>query len=167
VSEPWYLSRIALGYGLDDRGSRFRFPAGLGIFFTTASRTPLESTQSPVKWIPGTLSLWVKQPMRAADQSPPSSAKVRNAWSYTPTPQYVFVAWCLVKHRDNFTSYLTLRYLTDKILDMIILRRLFNGCSLKHSIVLKVLLVSGLRTFRPETCHLTSLLNIDITVRTL
>jgi hypothetical protein len=28
---------IALGYGLDDRGSRVRFPAGLGIFlFTTA-----------------------------------------------------------------------------------------------------------------------------------
>jgi len=23
-----------------------------------------------------------------------------NAWSYTSTPQYVFVAWCLVKHRD-------------------------------------------------------------------
>jgi hypothetical protein len=29
---------IALGYGLDDRGSRVRFPEGLGIFlFTTAS----------------------------------------------------------------------------------------------------------------------------------
>jgi hypothetical protein len=27
----------------------------------------------------------------------------RNAWSYTPLPQYVFMAWCLVKHRDNFT----------------------------------------------------------------
>jgi hypothetical protein len=26
-----------------------------------------------------------------------------NAWSYTSTPQYVFMAWCLVKHRDNFT----------------------------------------------------------------
>jgi len=24
-------------------------------------------------------------------------------WSYTSTPQYGFVAWCLVKHRDNFT----------------------------------------------------------------
>jgi hypothetical protein len=29
-----------------------------------------------------------------------------NAWSYTFTPQYVFMAWCLVKHRDNFTFYL-------------------------------------------------------------
>jgi hypothetical protein len=32
---------------------------------------------------------------------------VKNAWSYTFTPQYVFIAWCLVKHRDNFTFYLT------------------------------------------------------------
>jgi hypothetical protein len=27
----------------------------------------------------------------------------KNAWSYTSTPQYAFMAWCLVKHRDNFT----------------------------------------------------------------
>jgi hypothetical protein len=27
----------------------------------------------------------------------------KNAWSYTSTPQYVFMAWCLVKRRDNFT----------------------------------------------------------------
>jgi hypothetical protein len=24
----------------------------------------------------------------------------------SPFPQYVFMAWCLVKHRDNFTFYL-------------------------------------------------------------
>jgi len=23
----------------------------------------------------------------------------------TPLPQYVFMAWCLVKHRDNFSVY--------------------------------------------------------------
>jgi hypothetical protein len=40
---------IALGYGLDDRGSSVRFPAGLGIFlFTAASRTALEPTQPPI-----------------------------------------------------------------------------------------------------------------------
>jgi hypothetical protein len=27
----------------------------------------------------------------------------KNAWIYTSTPQYVFMACCLVKHRDNFT----------------------------------------------------------------
>jgi hypothetical protein len=36
-----------------------------------------------------------------ADHSPPSSAELKNAWSYTSTPQYVFIAWCLVKHRST------------------------------------------------------------------
>jgi len=38
----------------------------------------------------------VKRPGREADHSPPSSSKVKNAWNYTPTPQYVFIACCLV-----------------------------------------------------------------------
>jgi hypothetical protein len=46
--------------------------------------------------------LGLKRPGREADHSPPSSAEVKNAWGYTSTPQYVFMAWCLVKHRDNF-----------------------------------------------------------------
>jgi hypothetical protein len=29
-------------------------------------------------------------------------SRSKNAWSYTSTPQYAFMAWCLVKHRDNF-----------------------------------------------------------------
>jgi hypothetical protein len=55
------------------------------------------------------LSLEVKRPGGEVDHSPPSSAEVKNAWSYTSTPQYVFMAWCLVKHRDNFTFYPCLR----------------------------------------------------------
>jgi hypothetical protein len=95
---------IALGYGLDDRGSRVRFPAGAGNFLlTTVSRTALGPTQPPIQWVTGALSLGVKRLGREADHSPPSCAEVKNAWSYTSTPQYVFVAWCLVKHRDNFT----------------------------------------------------------------
>jgi hypothetical protein len=27
-----------------------------------------------------------------------------------PLPQYVFTAWCLVKHRDNFASPFTYRW---------------------------------------------------------
>jgi hypothetical protein len=27
----------------------------------------------------------------------------KNEWSYTSIPQYVFTAWYLVKHRDDFT----------------------------------------------------------------
>jgi hypothetical protein len=33
----------------------------------------------------------------------PRSKDERN---YTSIPQYVFMAWCLVKHRDKFTFYL-------------------------------------------------------------
>jgi hypothetical protein len=54
----------------------------------------------------GALSLGVKWPGPEADHSPPSSAEVKNAWSYTSTPQYVFMAWCLVKHTDKFTFYI-------------------------------------------------------------
>jgi hypothetical protein len=76
----------------------------LGIFLlTTASRTALGPTQPPLQWIPGALSLGVKRPGREADHSPPSSFEVNDAWSYTSTPQYVFMALCLVKHKDNFT----------------------------------------------------------------
>jgi hypothetical protein len=50
----------------------------------------------------------VKLPGHEADHSPPSSAEVKNAWSYTSTHQYVFMAWCLVTHRDNFIFYFTL-----------------------------------------------------------
>jgi hypothetical protein len=32
-----------------------------------------------------------------AEQSPPSSAEVKNARSYISTPQYVFMASCLIK----------------------------------------------------------------------
>jgi hypothetical protein len=42
---------------------------------------------------------------READHSSPSSAEVKNAWNYTLTPQYVFMGWCLIKHRD-FTLFI-------------------------------------------------------------
>jgi hypothetical protein len=50
----------------------------------------------------------VKRPEREADHSPPSSTEVKNAWSYTSTPLYVFMTWRLVKHRDSFTFYIYL-----------------------------------------------------------
>jgi len=40
----------------------------------------------------GALSLGVKGLVHEADHSPPSSAKVKNVWSHTPTSQYIFVA---------------------------------------------------------------------------
>jgi hypothetical protein len=48
-------------------------------------------------------SLGIKRPGREADHSLPSIAEVKDVWRYTSTPQYAFMAWYLVKHRDNFT----------------------------------------------------------------
>jgi hypothetical protein len=60
---------------------------GLGIFlFTTTSRMALGPTQPPIQWVPGVLSLGVMQLGHEANHSPPSSAKVKNVWSYTSTP---------------------------------------------------------------------------------
>jgi hypothetical protein len=42
-------------------------------------------------------SLGVKRPGREADHSPPTSAEVKNVWSYTSTLQYAHMAWCSVK----------------------------------------------------------------------
>jgi hypothetical protein len=69
---------VALGYGLDVRGSRVRFSAMAGIFLLiTASRTAMGPTEPPIQWVRGALSLGVKRPEREADYSPLSSAEVK------------------------------------------------------------------------------------------
>jgi len=66
-------------------------------FLTTASRPVLGPTQTLIQWVSWTLSLEVKRTGREDDHLPPSSAEVNNAWSYTSTPQYAFMARCSVK----------------------------------------------------------------------
>jgi hypothetical protein len=78
---------IALGYGLNDRSYRVRFPAGAGNFslhhrVQNGSAPP----HPPIQRVLGALSLGVKRPGTEADHSLPSSAQVKNAWSYTSTP---------------------------------------------------------------------------------
>jgi hypothetical protein len=83
--EAGYLSGIALGYGLDDRG--FESRKGLGIFlFTAASTLALRPTQPPIQWVTVAPFLRVKRLEREADHSPPSSVDVKNAWRYISTP---------------------------------------------------------------------------------
>jgi hypothetical protein len=96
---------IALGYRLDNQGSRVRFLAGAGNFlFTIASRMALWPTQPPVQWVPGPPSLGIKQPRHVADHSPPSSAKAKE-WVelYIHSPSTP--SWCgaYLKHMDDFT----------------------------------------------------------------
>jgi hypothetical protein len=96
---------MALGYELDDRG----FESRLGIFlFTTASSPALGPTQPLIQWVSGVLSLAVKRPGRESDHSPPSSAEVKNSWSYTSVPDTPSWRDAQLKHRDNFTFTLLL-----------------------------------------------------------
>jgi len=80
----------------------------MGFFlFATMFRLALGTIQPLRQWVQGPLTPGVKLSGREADHSPPFSTKVKNTWSYTSTPQFVFVEWCLVKHRDfTFTSHL-------------------------------------------------------------
>jgi hypothetical protein len=64
-----------------------RFPAEArkGFFFVfTVSRPALDCTQPSMQWVPGSFPVG-KRPGREAEHSPPSSAEVRKAWSYTST----------------------------------------------------------------------------------
>jgi len=65
-----------------------------GIFLFATPFRPVLETQPPIQWVPGVPTLGVKRPGREVDHSPPSSAEVKNEWSYTSTPQYAFMTWC-------------------------------------------------------------------------
>jgi hypothetical protein len=68
----------ALGYELDDRGSRARFPAGAGNFsLHYRVQNGSGAIQPPMQWVLGAISLGVKRLGREADHSPPSSAEVK------------------------------------------------------------------------------------------
>jgi hypothetical protein len=99
------LSVQRLGYGMDERGS---FP-GEGdnvISFSLRHRIKTGSgpPQPPIQRIPGDLTPGAKRPGREADHSPPTSAD--NA--IPSLPKYVFIAWYLLKYRDNFTFTFTI-----------------------------------------------------------
>jgi hypothetical protein len=97
----WY------SYGLRAEWSEVQVPIGLEIFLlTTTSRPTLGPTQPPIQWVTAALSVEVKRPVCEADHSPPSSAKVKNAWSYTSTPPVRLHGVCLVKVQGQF--YLSL-----------------------------------------------------------
>jgi hypothetical protein len=78
---------IVLGYRLDNRGSRVRFPVGAGNF-SLHHCVQNGSAAHPASYPMGTRGSFpgVKQQGCEADHSPPSSAEVRNTWSYTSTP---------------------------------------------------------------------------------
>jgi hypothetical protein len=99
-------------YGLDDRGSRVRFPEGAGNF-SLHHRVQNGSGAHPASYPMGTRCYFpgVKLPGREADNSPPSSVEVKECVELyihsLNTPSW---RGAQSKHRDNFTLYfLTLR----------------------------------------------------------
>jgi hypothetical protein len=94
-----------LGYVLDDRGSRVRFPARAGNF-SLHHRVQTGSGTHPASYPMGTRGLYlgVKWPGREADHSSPPNAGVKNACSYTSTPPIRLHGVMLnSKQRDDFT----------------------------------------------------------------
>jgi hypothetical protein len=88
-------------------------PQGLGIFlFAIVSRTALGPSQPPIQWVPGALSLRVKQPGREATHFHvmPRSKMRRDT---LPLPQYAFMTWCSVKAQGQL-YLLPLLYLNMK-----------------------------------------------------
>jgi hypothetical protein len=70
-----------------------RLPVGYIFLLATASRPALGLTQPPVQWVPATISSGVKRPRSRI---------------YPPTPSYILMAWCLIKHSsiiDMDTGY--------------------------------------------------------------
>jgi hypothetical protein len=78
---------IALSYGLNDRGSMVRFLAGAGNF-SLHPRVQNSSGAHTASYPRNTRGSFpgIKRWGREADHSPPSSAEVKYAWSYTSTP---------------------------------------------------------------------------------
>jgi hypothetical protein len=82
---------------LDDRGC---FPGSF--LFAASSTSTLVLTQPRIQLVRVQLSTELKRPRREANHSPPSTAKFKKGWSYTPLPHI-----CMVWHfstRDNFKS---------------------------------------------------------------
>jgi hypothetical protein len=67
--------------------------------FVTVSGPALVPNQPPLQWVPWTLSPDIKRPEREDDLPPSCNAEDKNARSYSSNPPYIFMAWCLIKHR--------------------------------------------------------------------
>jgi hypothetical protein len=99
---------IALGYGLDDRGSRVRFPAGAGNFSlhgrvqngsgSHSASYPM-GTRGSFPWGWSGRSVKLTTHLHLVPRS-------KNEWSCTSTPQYAFMVCAVqLKQRDNFSFH--------------------------------------------------------------
>jgi hypothetical protein len=97
------------GYGLGDRVIGVRMSLGPRIF--SSPNRPDRLSSPPSLLSNGYRRLFPPPPPRGGGLKWPgseadhwqTSAEVEKTWLYTSTLPYVFMAQCLVKHRDNFT----------------------------------------------------------------
>jgi hypothetical protein len=73
-----------------------RFPSGPGTVRRHRVQTGSGAHPASYQMSTGDIFLGVKRPWIEAEQSPPSSAETKYAWSYTSTPPYIFMEWRLV-----------------------------------------------------------------------
>jgi hypothetical protein len=96
-------SSVGIDARLRARRPGFGSRLGQGIFLRHRVQIGSEAHPAPYSMHTGVFSTGVKWLRRKADHSPPPSAEVKNAWSYTSTPSTRLHALYFVKHRDNFT----------------------------------------------------------------
>jgi hypothetical protein len=92
-----FLLRTLTLYHLDwlraGRPSGWNSSPGRGTvsLFHTFSRPIMGLNQPPTQRVPR-----VKEPDHEADHSPPTGAEIKNTWTYTSTPPYIFMAEYLI-----------------------------------------------------------------------
>jgi hypothetical protein len=95
---------IALGYGLDDRGFRVRFPAGAGSF-SLHHRVQNGSGAHPASYQMGTGDSFPRDKAAGAWSWPLTSSAEVKEWMelYLHSPNTPSWRGAQLKHRDNFT----------------------------------------------------------------
>jgi hypothetical protein len=82
---------------------RVRIPVGAwNSFLRHHVQTGFGPTQPAIKLIAGASSLGCRGRSVKLTTHLHLVPRSKNAWIYNFTPQYVFMAWCLVKIRNNF-----------------------------------------------------------------
>jgi hypothetical protein len=95
-----------LGCKLDDQGMGFNSLQGKGFFsFPAASTSTLEPSQPPTQWLVKNFSQGTKQQGVKLTSPATISVETKTQWSYTSTPLYAFIVWCLTKRRHNFNLF--------------------------------------------------------------
>jgi hypothetical protein len=127
---PWFVflsldASVSIKSRLDGRGTLVRLSTGSKRYCSSSVSTPfLEPTQLRIRLVSGAVSSGIKRLGREADHAPPSSAEIRNDWSYTSAPQCVFIAWqfhlsiypCCshFEHRISVKRFVSLQFINSR-----------------------------------------------------